>query len=142
MGLTKVALEGLGKIPIVGPLLDTNEALDAARAKAKAGGNAISSMSAAMGSMAKSLVSSLIDPLVVIGLLVKGFQTFLELGFAVDKQVTDLSKSMAVSSGDFPWSFAISPKVFPMYKLFSESFAKPIIKTFSGDPAPSIRFSH
>jgi hypothetical protein len=98
LGLTKVALEGLGKIPIVGPLLDTNEALDAARAKAKAGGNAISSMSAAMGSMGKSLLSSLADPLVMIGLLVKGFQTFLELGFAVDKQVTDLSKSMAVSS--------------------------------------------
>jgi hypothetical protein len=98
LGLTKVALEGLGKIPIVGPLLDTNKALDAARAKAKAGGNAISSMTVAMGSMAKSLVSSLTDPLVIIGLLVKGFQTFLELGFAVDKQVTDLSKSMAVSS--------------------------------------------
>jgi predicted lactoylglutathione lyase len=47
--------------------------------------------------MGKSLLSNLTDPLVVIGLLVKGFQTFLKLGFAVDKQVTDLSKSMAVS---------------------------------------------
>ena len=97
LGLTKVALEGLGKIPIVGPLLEVNTALDAARAKAKAGGNAIQSFGAAMGSMGKSLLSNLTDPLVVIGLLVKGFQTFLELGFAVDKQVTDLSKSMAVS---------------------------------------------
>ena len=97
LGLTKVALEGLGKIPIVGPLLDTNKALDAARKKAEAGGNALQSLGAAAGSMGKSLLSNLTDPLVVIGLLVKGFQTFLELGFAVDKQVTDLSKSMAVS---------------------------------------------
>jgi len=98
LGLTGLLLAGMSKIPIVGPLLKTNEALDAARAKAKAGGGIIASMAVAMGSMAKSLVSSLTDPLAVIGLLVKGFQTFLELGFAVDKQVTDLSKSMAVSS--------------------------------------------
>jgi hypothetical protein len=97
LGLTKVALEGLGKIPIVGPLLDTNKALDAAREKAEAGGNALQSLGAAAGSMGKSLVSSFTDPLVVIGLLIKGFQMFLEIGFAADKQITDLSKSMAVS---------------------------------------------
>ena len=97
MGLTKVALEGLGKIPIVGPLLDTNKALDAARTKAEAGGNALQSLGVAAGSMGKSLVSSFTDPLVVIGLLVKGFQMFLDIGFAADKQITDLSKSMAVS---------------------------------------------
>jgi hypothetical protein len=97
LGLTKVALKGLGKIPIVGPLLDTNKALDAARKKAKAGGGALASMGAAMGSMGKSLASSLGDPLVVIGLLIKGFKMFLDIGFAADKQITDLSKSMAVS---------------------------------------------
>ena len=53
LGLTKVALEGLGKIPIVGPLLKTNEALDAAKEKAEAGGNAFQSMGVAMGSMGK-----------------------------------------------------------------------------------------
>jgi hypothetical protein len=97
MGLTKVALEGLGKIPIVGPLLDVNKALDAAREKAEDNKGALASMSAAMGSMGKSLFSSLGDPLVVIGLLIKGFKMFLDIGFAADKQITDLSKSMAVS---------------------------------------------
>ena len=97
LGLTKVALEGLGKIPIVGPLLDTNEALDAAKEKAESGGGAFASMGAAMGSMGKSLASSLTNPLVIIGLLVKGFKMFLDIGFAADKQITDLSKSMAVS---------------------------------------------
>jgi hypothetical protein len=97
MGLTKVALEGLGKIPIVGPLLDTNKALEVAREKAEEGKGAFASMGAAMGSMGKSLFSSLGDPLVLIGLLVKGFKMFLDIGFAADKQITDLSKSMAVS---------------------------------------------
>jgi chromosome segregation ATPase len=63
LGLTKFALEGLGKIPIVGPLLETNEALDAARTKAKAGGNALQSFGAAMGSMLGSLASGLTSPL-------------------------------------------------------------------------------
>jgi hypothetical protein len=97
LGLTKVALEGLGKIPIVGPLLDVNKALDAAREKAEAGGGALASLGAAMGSMGKSLASSLTDPLVIIGLLVKGFKMFMDIGFATDKQITDLSKSMSVS---------------------------------------------
>jgi hypothetical protein len=97
LGLTKVALEGLGKIPIVGPLLDVNKALDAAREKAEAGGNAWASLGAAMGSIGKSLVSSLTDPLVVVGLLVKGFQMFMDIGFAVSKQSVQLQKSMASS---------------------------------------------
>ena len=97
LGLTKVALEGLGKIPIVGPLLDTNKALDAARKKAKAGEGAFASMSAAMGSMGKSLLSSLADPVAMIGLLVKGFQMLLELGFATDKTIVSLQKSLYLS---------------------------------------------
>lgn len=97
LGSTGLLLAGMSKIPIVGPLLKTNEALDAARAKAKAGGGAFASMGAAIGSMSKSLVSGLTDPLAIVGLLVKGFQMFLDIGFKADKQITDLSKSMAVS---------------------------------------------
>ena len=82
LGLTKVALEGLGKIPIVGPLLDVNKALDAAREKAEETGNAWAALGAAMGSIGKSLVSSLTDPLVVVGLLVKGFQMFMDIKFS------------------------------------------------------------
>jgi hypothetical protein len=95
LGLTKVALEGIGKIPIVGPLLDTNKALDAAREKAEAGGDAFASMGAAMGSMGKSLASNLGDPLVVIGLLIKGLKMFMDIGFKVNKQEVQLQKSMA-----------------------------------------------
>jgi hypothetical protein len=90
----------MSKIPIVGPLLKTNEALDAARAKAKAGGNSFQVMGTALGSMGKSLMTSLSDPLVVIGLLVKAFQLFIKLGLAADKQIVDLQKSMAVSRSE------------------------------------------
>jgi hypothetical protein len=95
LGLTKVALEGMGKIPIVGPLLDTNKALDAARTKAEAGGGAFASLGAAMGSMGKSLASGLTDPLFLIGLLVKGFKMLIDIGFKVNKQEVQLQKSMA-----------------------------------------------
>jgi hypothetical protein len=97
LGITGVLLTGISKIPIVGPLLKTNEALDAAREKAKAGGNAFQVMGAGLSSMGKSLANSLKDPLVVIGLLVKGFQALLKLGFMVDKQETQLAKSFALS---------------------------------------------
>jgi hypothetical protein len=98
LGVTGVLLTGISKIPIVGPLLKTNEALDAAKEKAKAGGNAFQAMGAGLGSMGKSLMSSLADPLVSIGLIVKAFQFLLNLGFRVSEQTTSLQKSFALSS--------------------------------------------
>ena len=97
LGVTGVLLTGMSKIPLVGPLLETNDALDAARAKAKAGKNEFQVMGAAIGSMGKSLATSLTSPLGVIGLIVKGFQMLLELGFATDKQVVALQKSLYLS---------------------------------------------
>jgi hypothetical protein len=64
----------MSQIPIAGELLKTDEALEAARAKAKETGSSIQAMSAAFGSMGKSLLTSLKDPLVMTGLIVKGFQ--------------------------------------------------------------------
>lgn len=45
----------------------------------------------------KQLLKAFLDPTVVIGLLIKGFQKLVELGFRADREVTNLSKSMAVS---------------------------------------------
>jgi hypothetical protein len=93
LGATGAILSGMSKIPIVGPLLKTNEALDAAREKAKAGGNSFQVMGAAAKSIGSNLLTSLSDPLVSIGLLVKAFQMLLELGFKLDKQVVGLQKA-------------------------------------------------
>jgi hypothetical protein len=100
LGVTGALLAGMGKIPIVGPLLKTNEALDEARTKAKAGGNSFQVMGAAAKSIGSNLLSSLADPLVTIGLLVKAFQLFIKLGLAADKQIVDLQRSMAVSRSE------------------------------------------
>jgi hypothetical protein len=97
LGITGKTLKGISKIPIIGDLVDTEEALQAATIAAQNGAGKIGAMGAAIGSLGKSLLSSLTDPLVVIGLLVKGFQKLVELGFAADKQIVDLSKSMGSS---------------------------------------------
>lgn len=97
LGITGKTLKGISKIPIIGDLVDTEAALQAANTAAQNGAGKIGAMGAAIGSLGKSLLSSLTDPVVVIGLLVKGFQKLVELGFAADKQIVDLSKSMASS---------------------------------------------
>jgi hypothetical protein len=97
VGSTGKLLKGVNKIPIVGQFLDAEEAIKAANKAAADGAGKIGAMGAAAGSLGKSLVSGLTDPLFLIGLLVKGFQMFLDIGFAADKQITDLSKSMSVS---------------------------------------------
>lgn len=97
VGSTGKLLKGVSKIPIVGQFLDAEDAIKAANKAAAEGAGKMGAMGAAAGSLGKSLVSGLTDPLFLIGLLIKGFQMFLEIGFAADKQITDLSKSMAVS---------------------------------------------
>jgi hypothetical protein len=97
VGTTGKLLKGVSKIPIVGQFLDAEDAINAANKAAAEGAGKIGAIGAAAGSLGKSLVSGLTDPLALVGFLVKGFQMFLDIGFAADKQITDLSKSMAVS---------------------------------------------
>jgi len=110
LGATGALLTGMSKIPLVGPLLDVNDALDLAREKAKAGGNMFQVMAVGLQSVGKSLVTNMLDPLT----LVTGFiDTFVKL----DKAAGDFAKSqnmtysqalearesyasMAASSGD------------------------------------------
>ena len=97
VGTTGKLLKGVSKIPIVGQFLDAEEAIKAANKAAADGAGKIGAIGAAAGSLGKSLVSGLTDPLAIVGFLIKGFQMFLSIGYAADKQITDLSKSMAVS---------------------------------------------
>jgi hypothetical protein len=50
-------------------------------------------MGAGLASMGKSLLSTLSDPLVVIGLIIKGFQELIKLGFKLDEEVVSLQKA-------------------------------------------------
>ena len=97
VGTTGKLLKGVNKIPIVGQFLDAEDAIKAANKAAADGAGKIGAMGAAAGSLGKSLVSGLTDPLFLVGLLVKGFKMFMDIGFKTDKQIVSLSKSMGVS---------------------------------------------
>jgi len=96
-GLTGKFLKGITKIPIVGQFLDAENALNAANKAAADGAGKVGAMGAAFKSLGGNLMETFKDPLFSIGLLVKGFKMFLDLGFKADTEVTNLSKSMSSS---------------------------------------------
>jgi hypothetical protein len=97
LGISGKLIQGISKIPVLGNLISAEEALAAAQAKAKEeGSNRFKVMGSIFKSLGASLKKNLTDPLVVGGLLLKGFKMFLDLGFAADKQITDLGKSMGI----------------------------------------------
>ena len=101
LGVSGNLVKGISKIPVLGNLINAEDALASAQAKAaEEGSNRFKVMGAVFGSLGKSLKTNLTDPLVVGGLLLKGFKMFLELGFAVDKQITELGRSMAVTKDE------------------------------------------
>jgi hypothetical protein len=98
LGVSGALVKGISKIPVLGNLINAEEALAAAQEKAKEeGSNRFKVMGAVFKSLGKSLKENLTDPLVVGGLLLKGFKMFLELGLAADKQITEMGKSMGVT---------------------------------------------
>jgi len=97
IGVTGSLLKGIGKIPIIGNLIDTKDALEAAATTANEGGSKFAAMGSALKSVGKNLLGAFTDPLVTIGLFIKAFKILIDLGFKADTQITNLSKSMAVS---------------------------------------------
>lgn len=93
LGATGALLTGMSKIPLVGPLLDVNEALELAREKAKAGGNAFQVMATGLSSVGKSLVTNMLDPLTLVTGLI---DTFVKL----DKAAGDFAKSQNMTYSD------------------------------------------
>jgi hypothetical protein len=97
LGISGKLLKGVSKIPILGNLVDTNKALEAMNAKIAEGGGRMAAMGAGLKSLGKDLSKSFSDPVAIIGTLTKLFSEIVSLGFAADKQTTDLSKSMSIS---------------------------------------------
>jgi hypothetical protein len=92
---TKGLLNTVADIPILGKALETEKAMEAAEKAAREGASAGKTMGVAFKSMGKSLISG---PFLTIGLIVKGFKELLNIGFQVDSQIVDISKSQAVSA--------------------------------------------
>jgi hypothetical protein len=89
LGLTKVALDGINKIPFLNGVIDTNKALDAAKQKIKEGGSRTQAFGAAFSTVGKQIVTHLSDPLVVVGFLVTELISAFK---SVDSGIGDLAK--------------------------------------------------
>jgi vacuolar-type H+-ATPase subunit D/Vma8 len=97
MGITGGILKGIAKIPIVGNMLGTQKALEAASEAAEQGAGRLGTMSAAAKSMGKSFMTSLSDPLVIIGAITKGFKMAWDTMMGLDKQAEEFARSMNIS---------------------------------------------
>ena len=89
LGLTGATLKGISKIPFLGDIIDTNNALKAAKDNIKEGGDRTSAMKAAFKNMGGQIKTNLTDPLVVVGFL---FTQMLEALKGADKGAGDLAK--------------------------------------------------
>ena len=99
LGNTGKLLKGISKIPVLGNLIDAEEALAAAQNEAsKETSTRASVMKKSFESLGSSLKTSLTDPLTQIALLVKAFQTLYKIGVGFSKDQADISRTLGVSS--------------------------------------------
>jgi hypothetical protein len=88
MGALGNIVKGLGKVPILGNLIDTEQVLEEMQMKAaKAGSTRFGVMMTGIKEIGKSLWKNIADPLTVITAL--GIKAF-----SIDKQLVDIAKSM------------------------------------------------
>lgn len=100
MGVTGNLIKGINKIPILGDLINSEKALTAAqKAAAAEGSNRFKVMSATFKSLGGSLLKSLSDPLVIIGLLAKGIKSLVGLAGEMAKRSADIGKSFLNLAG-------------------------------------------
>ena len=89
LGNTGKILKGVSKIPILGNLVDTNDALKAMNQNIAEGGNRTSAMKAGFKNLGSQIKTSLTDPLTVITFFVTQFVSALK---SADSATGDLAK--------------------------------------------------
>ena len=94
LGLTGATLKGISKIPLLGDIIDTNSALEAAKDNIKEGGDRTSAMKAAFKNMGGQIKTNLTDPMVVTGFLVTQMTDALIKG---DTATGDLAKDFNIT---------------------------------------------
>jgi hypothetical protein len=94
LGLTGATLKGISKIPLLGDIVDTNSALEAAKNSIKEGGDRTSAMKAAFGNMGKQIKTNLTDPMVITGFLVT---QFIDALTKADTATGDLAKDFNIT---------------------------------------------
>ena len=101
LGSTGKLLKGISKIPVLGNLIDAEEALAAAQAEAtnKASSQA-SIMGAAFKSLGGTLKSTLTDPLFQIGLSLKILKELYDIGISYSKITAEIAKNQGINSDE------------------------------------------
>ena len=90
VGLSGKLLEGIGKIPIAGQLIDSKEALTKMNKAAGKGASSMKTMMVGLKSATTDLLKGALNPLTIAIAALKA-------GLAFDKQITDLQKGMGIS---------------------------------------------
>jgi hypothetical protein len=98
-GVAANLIKGLGKIPILGDLLDIEGAQKAMRTAAKNGASSFNQLKLGFNTLGSSL-SAALGPLALIMLAVKAVKALVGAMFDVDKQVTALAKNLSISKDE------------------------------------------
>jgi len=91
LGVVGGMLRGISKIPILGDLVDTNEALHVAESTIESTESSVSGLGAAMGNLGKQAISGLLNP---ANLVVGAITMMINALKDVDKGAGDFAKSM------------------------------------------------
>ena len=94
LGVTGGILRGISKIPILGDLVDTNEALHVAESTIETTKSSVKGLGAAMGNLGKQAISGLLNP---ANLILGAFTLMGKVLKDVDKGAGEYAKSMNVT---------------------------------------------
>ena len=98
LGVTGKLIGGISKIPVLGNLIDAEEALGAAQLEAaKKGSTSAGVMKKAFSSLGSSLKTSLMDPLTGITLVLAGVKQLYNIFQKVDTETGNFAKQMGIS---------------------------------------------
>jgi uncharacterized coiled-coil DUF342 family protein len=98
-GIASGLLKGLGKIPIIGDMLDIEGAQKAMRDTFDNGKGGFEQLTSGASVLGDSLMEAM-GPLALIMLAVKAIKALVGAMFEVDKQVTSLAKNLSISKDD------------------------------------------
>jgi hypothetical protein len=98
LGITGKLVGGISKIPVLGNLIDAEEALGAAQMEAaKKTSTSTSVMKKAFSSLGTNLKANLMDPLTGITMVVAGVKALYEIFKKVDAETGNFAKEMGIS---------------------------------------------
>lgn len=97
LGVVGGMLRGISKIPILGDLVDTNEALHVAESTIELTESSVRGLGAAMGNLGKQVISGLLNP---ANLVLGAFTIMAKVLKDVDKGAGDFAKSMNITYGE------------------------------------------